>query len=142
MTPTAALVTTLVLVLVAVGAGTLLRATSGRRRRPGVGGVRSSELAPEGLGDAATIVQFSTEFCARCPGVRRALTALADESEDVAFAEIDLTHRRELAERYRVLQTPTVLVLDAVGDPVARYAGGVTIPPVRAEIDGLRTSSV
>lgn len=73
--------------------------------------------------DRATLVQFSTEMCSRCPGTRRFLRQMASEHDGVAHTEIDLTHRADLASRYEVTQTPTVLVLDGYGRIRARVAG-------------------
>lgn len=73
--------------------------------------------------DRATLVQFSTEMCSRCPGTRRFLRQVASEHDGVAHTEIDLTHRADLASRYEVTQTPTVLVLDGYGRIRARVAG-------------------
>ncbi|MFC9917908.1 thioredoxin family protein [Agromyces binzhouensis] len=92
-------------------------------------------LAGESLGAEATLVQFSTEFCSRCPGTARALAELASEYRDVRHVDIDLTHRRDLADAFRVTQTPTVLVLGADGRATARVTGVPRIGDLRDELD-------
>ncbi|MBS1697736.1 MAG: thioredoxin family protein [Actinobacteria bacterium] len=82
------------------------------------------------LGAHATLVQFSTEFCARCPQVRRMLGGIAAEHPGVAHAEVDLTARADLAARYKVLSTPTVLVVDPDGRIRSRFTG----VPARADL--------
>ena len=46
-----------------------------------------------------------------------------------------MTHRPELAARYRVLQTPTTLILDSDGAVRARIGGAVRRDLVIAELD-------
>jgi thiol-disulfide isomerase/thioredoxin len=75
------------------------------------------------LGERATLVQFSTEYCAYCPQTRELLTEVAAGTDGVAFVEIDAAHRLDLAKRLRVFSTPTVLVLSADGSVAQRAAG-------------------
>jgi hypothetical protein len=75
------------------------------------------------LGPQATLVQFSTEVCAYCGPTRKLLTEVAGERDDIAFIEIDAAERMDLTRRLRVLSTPTVLVLDALGGITSRASG-------------------
>ena len=63
------------------------------------------------LGQRATLVQFSTEFCTYCGPTRELLAEVASERDGVAFVEIDAADRMDLTRRLRVMSTPTVLVL-------------------------------
>ncbi len=96
----------------------------GRARTASTPGTTTHGIAPaEAFGTRATLVQFSTPTCARCPGTRRQLDALAAEHDGVARLEIDVADRTEIATRYNVLQTPTVLLVDADGDVRTRFGG-------------------
>jgi thiol-disulfide isomerase/thioredoxin len=75
------------------------------------------------LGERATLVQFSTEFCAYCGPARTLLGELAAERPGVAFVEVDAAERMDLTKRLGVFSTPTVLVLDPDGAIAARSAG-------------------
>jgi thiol-disulfide isomerase/thioredoxin len=75
------------------------------------------------LGERATLVQFSTEFCAYCGPTRELLTELASQRDGVAFVEIDAADRLDLTRRLRVMATPTVLVLGADGAIERRSSG-------------------
>jgi thiol-disulfide isomerase/thioredoxin len=75
------------------------------------------------LGERATLVQFSTEFCAFCGPTRALLTEVAAGRDGVAFVEIDATDRMDLTRRLRVMSTPTVLVLGADGAIERRSSG-------------------
>ncbi len=115
--------------------GVLLRRGDGRART--VHGDRHVDPADlmRPLGAEATLVQFSTEFCARCPQVRRLLGSVAAERPGVVHAEIDLTSRADLAARYRVLSTPTTLVVDRHGRVRSRFTGAPTRIDVLGALD-------
>ncbi|MDP3952907.1 thioredoxin family protein [Microbacterium sp.] len=125
-------------VALAIVCGFVIRAQDGRRRSGGHLRVRAEDLAGRPLASAATLVQFSTELCARCPQVRRLLGQIADEHADVAHMEIDLTNRNDLATRYHVLQTPTTFLVDGSGAVLSRW-GGV---PNRTAIDQALSSAL
>ncbi|MGP4005914.1 TlpA family protein disulfide reductase [Streptomyces sp. 4N124] len=82
----------------------------------------AAELGQE-LGERATLVQFSSAFCAPCRATRRVLGEVADMVPGVAHIEIDAEARLELVRRLGILKTPTVLVLDADGHVVRRATG-------------------
>jgi thiol-disulfide isomerase/thioredoxin len=82
------------------------------------------------LGDRATLVQFSTEYCTYCGPTRELLTELARERDGVAFVEIDAAERMDLTRRLRVLATPTILLLGPGGTIESRASGR----PRRAEV--------
>lgn len=75
------------------------------------------------LGERATLVQFSSAFCAPCRATRRILADVADMTSGVEYVEIDAESRLDLVRRLNVLRTPTVLVLDADGGVVRRASG-------------------
>lgn len=77
----------------------------------------------QALGKRATLVQFSSAFCAPCRATRRILAEVAGMVPGVAHVEIDAEQRLELVRALDVARTPTVLVLDAEGRIVRRAAG-------------------
>ena len=95
----------------------------------------SSSIDGVPLGERATLLQFSTEVCAPCRATARVLGELADSTDAVAHVDLDVTHRPDLAARYRVLQTPTTLILDRDGAVRARIGGAVRRDLVVAELD-------
>ncbi|REJ06137.1 thioredoxin [Microbacterium bovistercoris] len=109
--------------------GFVWQARDGRRRS---GHGRRVDAEDTGaLAPRATLVQFSTELCARCPQVRRMLGQVADAHDGVVHTEVDLTHRTDLASKYHVLQTPTTFLVDAAGVVRARFNG----VPRRADVE-------
>ena len=86
------------------------------------------------LGERATLLQFSTAFCAPCRATRRILTDVAGLTEGVAHVEIDAESRLDLVRQLNVLRTPTVLVLAGDGTIVRRASGQPRKPDVIAAI--------
>jgi len=84
----------------------------------------------EGLGERATLVQFSSAFCAPCRATRRVLGEVAGLVPGVAHVEIDAEDHLDLVRELEILKTPTVLVLDADGRIVRRATG----QPRRADV--------
>lgn len=75
------------------------------------------------LGQRATLVQFSSAFCAPCRATRVLLADIASRTPGVVTIEIDAEERLELTRRLNILRTPTVLVLDAEGRVTRRASG-------------------
>lgn len=75
------------------------------------------------LGERATLVQFSSAFCAPCRATRVLLTDIADKTPGVVTIDIDAEERLELTRKLNILRTPTVLVLDAKGRVTRRASG-------------------
>jgi thiol-disulfide isomerase/thioredoxin len=86
----------------------------------------------EPLGERATLLQFSSAFCAPCRATRRTLADVAGMTAGVAHIEIDAESRLDLVRALGVLRTPTVLVLAADGTIVRRASG----QPRKADVIG------
>ena len=76
-------------------------------------------------------------MCARCPGVHRTLAAIADDHPGVRHLDVDLTHRPDIAKHFRVLQTPTTLVLDRHGMVQTRFGGAPSREVLELELNRL-----
>jgi thiol-disulfide isomerase/thioredoxin len=120
--------------LLAVGFGLYRRHVDGRFVDPVV-----EERAPASLettwakvaaaapgavaGERATLVQFSSAFCAPCRTARVVLADVAGEQDGVRHVEIDAEKHLDLVRTLDVRRTPTTLILDASGHEVLRAAG-------------------
>ncbi|MGI8330045.1 TlpA family protein disulfide reductase [Actinomadura scrupuli] len=100
----------------------------------GVARARDGDTAPAGialdgtelgaaLGSRATLVQFSTAFCAPCRATKRILGEVTDMVDGVAHVEIDAETHLELVRRLGIVRTPTVLILDGAGRVVRKAVG-------------------
>lgn len=87
-------------------------------------------------GERATLLQFSSAFCAPCRATRHVLAGVADAVPGVSHVEIDAEHHLDLVRRLDVLRTPTTLVLDAEGREVSRAAGTPRASQVLAALEG------
>ena len=110
-----------VLVLTA-GLAVWHRRSDGRvRGRDGAEDLRP--FVPGTPGERATLLQFSSAFCAPCRATRRVLADVAAVVPGVTHVEVDAESHLDLVRRLNVLKTPTTLVLDARGREVLRAAG-------------------
>jgi len=136
---TLALLAVVALVVLTTSAGLVFRHRQGRARSVDSGEVVDpAVLGADRLGAEATLVQFSTEICSRCPGVRRVLSEITASRDGVHYIDVDLTHRPDLAQHFRVLQTPTTLVLDRRGTIRTRFGGAIERTVVESELTRLQ----
>ncbi len=126
-------------VVVALGFGAYRVATDGRfRGTHRVKGAEAPSAEPvepvaesvvagtpwqEQLGERATLLQFSSAFCAPCRATRRVLADVADATPGITHIDVDAEHHLDVVRRLGVLRTPTTLVLDAHGRELGRASG-------------------
>jgi thiol-disulfide isomerase/thioredoxin len=89
------------------------------------------------LGEQATLLQFSSAFCAPCRVTRRVLEDVAERTDGVTHIEVDAEKHLDLVRRLDILRTPTTLVLDRAGREVTRAAGAPTKQQVLAALEGV-----
>jgi thiol-disulfide isomerase/thioredoxin len=123
---TAGLIALVVALVAASGLGLVMRRRSSGIMKPVAS--PGPELLTEDdlggpLGRQATLVQFSTAFCAPCRPTRQILAQVADMVDGVSHVEVDAAARLDLVRRLRISSTPTVLVLDRQGAIVKRASG-------------------
>ena len=86
-------------------------------------------LSELGVGPArATLLQFSSAFCAPCRALRRVGAEVAAMVPGVRHVEVDAESHLAAVRALGVTSTPTLLVLDAEGR-VAKRATGVPGKP-------------
>ena len=98
-------------------------APDGAALEAGAGPALSEAELGRPLGGRATLVQFSTAFCAPCRATRVILADVAGLVDGVTHVEIDAESRLDLVRRLDIRRTPTVLVLGPDGR-IARRASG------------------
>ncbi len=74
-------------------------------------------------GERATLLQFSSAFCAPCRATRRTLSEVASLVPGVVHADVDAEEHLQLVRRLGVTSTPTTVVVDAHGAEVLRATG-------------------
>jgi len=122
------LIACLVVLAGATAFGVAWRRRDGRLAAPGSaaagGGPRlgPAELG-QPLGPRATLLQFSSEFCAPCRATRQILADVASGAEGVRHVEVDAGERMDLVRLLDVRRTPTVFVLGPDGRIARRGSG-------------------
>lgn len=91
--------------------------------RLGAADLAALGLTGDRLGERATLVQFSSAFCAPCRATRRILGEVTELVDGVTYAEVDAESHLDAVRRFGVLRTPTVLVLDRDARVVVRASG-------------------
>ena len=81
-------------------------------------------------GERATLLQFSSAFCAPCRATRRVLADVADLVPGVRHVEVDAEQHLDVVRRLGIVKTPTTLVLDAEVRETRRASG----PPRKADV--------
>jgi thiol-disulfide isomerase/thioredoxin len=139
----------IVAVVGAVGFGLFRALTDGRFRGthqihgaegapqavPAVASVLTGTPWAEQLGDRATLLQFSSAFCAPCRAARRVLGDAAAATPGVAHIEVDAEQHLDVVRRLGILRTPTTIVLSAGGVEVTRATGAPTRQQVLTALD-------
>ncbi len=144
------LVVLAVAVVAALGFGLWRAASDGRFRgthrvrglaepaqQPAPASVLSDTAYDGRLGERATLLQFSSAFCAPCRATRRVLDEVATIVPGVVHVEVDAEHHLDLVRRLGILRTPTTLVLDPEGREVSRASGAPTKQAVIASLGPL-----
>ncbi len=95
---------------------------AGSAGEAGAPGLTADDLRHD-LGTRATLVQFSSSFCAPCRATRQILSDVAGMLDDVSYVEIDAKSRLDLVRRLNIYATPSVLVLGPDGRIVRQASG-------------------
>ena len=91
----------------------------------------------EDLGERATLLQFSSAFCAPCRAARRTLGDVAAATPGVVHIEVDAEHHLDVVRRLGIMRTPTTLVLSGQGIEVTRASGAPTKQQVLSALSGV-----
>ena len=112
------------------------------------GAIRSNKaipghrLTPETLGEAlgsrATMVQFSSAFCAPCRATHSLLSQMVLTMDDVKHIQVDAESHLELVRELDIRSTPTTLFINKDGIEVGRAAGTPKREQVLAALSNIR----
>lgn len=90
-------------------------------------------------GKKATILQFKTEYCSICPGVKRQIHELIKNDDGIAFYEIDAVERIDLAKKLHVKSSPTILFFNEAGFEEGRIIGAPKKDHLRNTLEKITT---
>ncbi|MCW2820899.1 MAG: putative thioredoxin [Marmoricola sp.] len=101
-------------------------ATARETEGPAVESLLTGTPWADDLGERATLLQFSSAFCAPCRATRRILDDVASSTPGVAHIEVDAEQHLDVVRRLGILRTPTTIVLSDEGAEVTRATGAPT----------------
>lgn len=113
------------------------KCVDGRARADAGPALAADELGVS-LGESATLVQFSSAFCAPCRATRTVLKLVSETVPGVRHVEIDAEENLELVRRLDILRTPTTLLLDGNGQIRNRVTGVPQTPELLAAIAAVK----
>ncbi|MFM1985890.1 MAG: hypothetical protein RIS18_107 [Actinomycetota bacterium] len=90
-------------------------------------------------GKKATILQFKTEYCSICPGVKRQISELIKNDDGINFYEIDAVEQIDLAKKLHVKSSPTVLFFNEEGLEEGRIIGAPKKDELRNTLEKITT---
>jgi thiol-disulfide isomerase/thioredoxin len=82
----------------------------------------------------ATLLQFSSAFCAPCRSVRRVSAEVAGMVTGVRHVEVDAESHLDAVRALGIWRTPTLLIVDGEGRIAKRATGGPTKPHLIAAL--------
>ena len=77
----------------------------------------------DAYGERATLLQFSSAFCAPCRVARRVLGEVAEVVPGVTHVEVDAEAHLDVVRALGIVRTPTTIVVDASGREASRAVG-------------------
>ena len=101
-------------------------ATARETKGPAVDSLLTGTPWVDDLGERATLLQFSSAFCAPCRVARRVLGEVAEIVPGVVHVEVDAEQHLDVVRRLGILRTPTTIVLSDEGAEVTRATGAPT----------------
>lgn len=143
-TPVDNLLALIAILALATGYGFYFRARTGRlkdRTKKGSAVASSVVTAVEmgaEFGSVATLLQFSSAFCAPCRTTKVLLGEVAKEHPGVVHVVLDAESQLDLVRRLKIISTPTTLILDPNGAEVGRAVGAPRREQVAAALHALR----
>jgi len=89
----------------------------------------------------ATLLQFSSAFCAPCRAVRRISSEVAALLPGVQHVEVDAESHLDAVRALGIWRTPTLLILDADGRVTRRATGVPAKPQLIAALGDILTTA-
>lgn len=99
----------------------------------------SDELGHD-MGQAATLLQFSSPYCQPCKATHELLSDVAQGRDGVAHVDLQVADHLDLVNRLRIMRTPTTVLLDKTGHVRFRSEGVPRRDELTSALDGVTDS--
>ena len=110
-------------ILVSTAFGVFRKRTDGAIRTPQTGSFVTREELGHDMGSAATFIQFSSPYCQPCKVTARIIEELTAGKPEVAHVDLQVADHLDLVNQFKVLRTPTTVLVDSRGHVVYRAEG-------------------
>lgn len=85
------------------------------------------------------LVDFWASWCAPCKIIAPVLNDIADTQNDFTIAKVNVDHHQQLAQRFKVMNIPTMLILKD-GKEAGRIVGVKTKRTILKEVEAVMAS--
>lgn len=123
-----------VVVLIAAAAFGVLRKSRDGKVRAMAASPQMSLTTLGVIPGEATLLQFSSAFCAPCRAARIVCAEAAKTTEGVRHIEVDAESHLDAVRAFGIRRTPTVLIISAQGQIAGRAEGPPKLAQVRAAL--------
>ena len=92
------------------------------------------------MSERTVLVDFWASWCAPCRGLAPTIDEIAREQDQVKVGKVNVDEEPELAQRYRIMSIPTLMVFKE-GELIRRELGGKSKAEI-LEMIGLQNQTV
>ena len=96
-------------------------------------GINNFDLAEKS--EKPVLIDFYADWCGPCRMLGPIIAEIGDERDDILVAKVNVDEERELAQRFRVMSIPTIVVLRD-GEVVHQSSGARPKAKILELVDG------
>lgn len=121
-------------ILTSTAFGIYRNRTDGMIKTPSAGSYVTAEELGHDMGSAATFIQFSSPYCQPCKATARIIEEILVSNTDVAHVDLQVADHLDLVNQFKVLRTPTTVLVNARGHIEYRAEGLATREDLEAAL--------
>lgn len=110
-------------ILVSSAFGAYRKRFDGAIKSPRAGSFVTPEELGHDMGSQATFIQFSSPYCQPCKATERLITEVVEGHHGVAHVDLQVADHLDLVNQFKVLRTPTTVLVDGNGHIEYRAEG-------------------
>lgn len=110
-------------ILVSTAFGVYRQRTDGIIRSSQSGSFVTRDELGHDMGTSATFIQFSSPYCQPCKATARMIEELTNGRSDIAHLDLQVADHLDLVNQFKVMRTPTTVLVDSRGHVEYRAEG-------------------